>query len=277
MIENRFRLEREITRGRQSLRLATHMRGRDRLVQDMISSQTKLAEGTSSPAQASGRGAVPFPAQLSIESDAESSFAKGSPRFFKRHHNHHHHHHPASPPCGRASPVSTSGRSTQVNSHADPLTSRENQQRWATTLLESGNAESRETRTTQTQRVGQSQLSIRTPSPPQGLPYTPLRSPSFFSRLRKQSFATLPSSFSGFRRSNASIRSQPRDDDTWSSDSSSSEYRLDESERRLRHPSIILDGDASREKVSSDEYGNADDELRDDVGYEEHDHPAQGG
>ncbi|KAF8592347.1 patatin-domain-containing protein [Ramaria rubella] len=239
IIENRFKLEREITRGRQNLRQVT---SRDRPAQDSVIPRAKYSQNTSSSPQPYFRAGVPSLSQLPIESDAEAAFAKGSPRFFKRHH-----HRPASP----HNQSSSFSASVHSNHSEDPPVSIEGRQTWASTLPEIG--------ATQPQDASLPQASSPSPSPPVN---TSPQSPSLFSRLQKRSFASLPSPFSTFRWSESSVRSQARDDGTWSSDSSSSDYPMDEPELRIRHPSVLPDADVHRDSNSSDENDKADDGLR---------------
>jgi hypothetical protein len=260
IIENRFKLEREITQGRQRFRPAnSHSRGRH--IQDsVVQRQVKPSEFTPPLNQEHLRTGIPFPLQLAIESDAEAAFSKGSSRFFKRPH----HHLSATPPFIMPSSTPTSDHSSKSN---DPLASIEGRQRWASTLLESGAAQAQDAGATSGPRVAVSSSipsSTRSPSPS---PLTaPPQSPGFFTRLQRKSFASLPSAFSNFRMSDASVRSRPPDDGTWSSDSSSSDYPLDESGSRLhRQHSILRDMNGRHGQLSSDENGNADDGLRDDI------------
>ncbi len=112
MIENRFRIERKILRGRQAVRRATMAKankptqdtnvdnapplsGRGTLGTDRVDS-TYFGEMSSNAGMANrkGKGAatggvapkVPFPAfeQLAVESDAEAGFKAGDERFFKK-------------------------------------------------------------------------------------------------------------------------------------------------------------------------------------------------
>lgn len=62
-----------------------------------------------------------------------------------------------------------------------------------------------------------------------------------------------------------SIQRGVPDDGTWSSDSSSSDYPLDESVTRLPHSSTPPDTNEHPDRISSDDKGNVDDGLRDDA------------
>lgn len=295
IIENRFKLEREIIRGRQNLR---PVNSRDRAMQDiLVQRQAKIFEGTPALHQGHLRAGIPFPPQLAIESDAEAAFAKGSPRFFKRPH-----HRQSSPVLSQK--VSSNPTSDHSSKSNDPLASVEGRQKWATTLLESGAAQSQDAGATDGPRVAVSgsndtsstsspQLPLttrsgaarsqdthrprvavtrsndtsRTPSPT--LSPIPPQSPSFLSCLGRRSFAALPSAFPTFRRSDGNnLHSQVHEDGNWSSDSSSSDYPLDESSgSRLQRASFIPDvnGRFKELGLSSDEKGNADDGLKDYV------------
>jgi hypothetical protein len=112
MIENRFRIERKILRGRQAIRRATMAKankptqdtnvddaiplsGRGTLGMERVDSQY-FGEMSSSAGTPSRKGKdaatggvapkVPFPAleQLAVESDAEAGFKAGGERFFKK-------------------------------------------------------------------------------------------------------------------------------------------------------------------------------------------------
>jgi hypothetical protein len=266
IIENRFKLEREITRGRQSVR----PRSRDRPVQDaVVQRQVRPSEATPSLQQGPLGVGTSSPPHLAIESDAEAAFAKGSPRFFKRHH---HHSSPASP----HDKLTSTPTSDHFYKSPDPLASVDGRQRWATTLLDSGSAHSREAGATHGPRVAiasSNHTSTRTPSP--SPPAVTSQSPSLFTRLQRRSFASLPSAFSNFRKSDASVQNRVPDDGTWSSDSSSSDYPLDEAGSRLRHSPLPLDLNGGHGRNSSEEHGNADDGLRDDVVVDDDSPPQQ--
>ena len=266
IIENRFKLEREIIRGRQNVRPAN---SRDRVLHDsLVQRQPKLFEGIPPLHQGQLRTGVPFPPQLAIESDAEAAFAKGSSRFFKRHH---HHSLSISPPKLSSSPASDNSSKS-----IDPLASVEGRQKWATTLLESGAAPSQDAGATHGPRVtvsgfnNHTPLSTRTPSPSSS-PVLP-QSPSFFTRLQRRSFASIPAAFSTFRRNDANVENRVQEDGSWSSDSSSSDYPLDESRSHLHRTSIFPEANGCHNELSSDENGNADDGLKDTV---DDDYPEQ--
>ncbi|KZW04014.1 patatin-domain-containing protein [Exidia glandulosa HHB12029] len=84
MIENRFRLEREILRGRLYVRRALRAKS------PVPASALENGQDSANAAGPSDSGPTPFPksedkGQVPIESDAETAFANGEQRFFKKH------------------------------------------------------------------------------------------------------------------------------------------------------------------------------------------------
>lgn len=225
----------------------------------MVQRQVRSSEVTTSLQHGISRAGISFPSQLAIESDAEAAFAKGSSRFFKRCH---HHGSPTSP-ADKPTSAPTSDHSSKST---DPLASIEGRQIWPAALLDSGTAHSREAGATHGPRAivtSSNHISTRTSSP--SSPAMSPQSSSFFTRLQRRSFASLPSAFSNFGKSDASVQSRVPDDGTWSSDSSCSDYPLDDAGSRLRHSPLPLNPNERNNQLSSEETGNADDGLRDDV------------
>jgi len=198
IIENRSKLEREIIRGRQSVRQPT---SRDRTTQDnLLPRYLKASRDVSPSSGAVPKGGTPFPNDLPIESDAEASFEKGSPRFFKRQHRR-----------SRAVSPSTDKHQDDGAQYGLRISAPDASPSHSPTHMRS-----------------------RSRSPPP-------QSSSFFSRLHRSSLASIPASFGGFRKSDPSLQTPSRDDGAWSSDSSSSDYPLDDAEVRVRRPSLLLD------------------------------------
>ncbi|KAF8529014.1 patatin-domain-containing protein [Hysterangium stoloniferum] len=223
IIENRSKLEREIIRGRQGARQPT---SRDRPTQDnLLPRHLKASRDVSPSSAAVTKGNTPFPNDLPIESDAEASFEKGSPRFFKRQHR----------------------RSRGVSPSADKYQDAGAQYGLRTATPDASSFHS------------PTQIRSRSRSPP-------AQSSSFFSRLHRRSLASIPTSFGGFRKSDPNLQLQSRDDGAWSSDSSSSDYPLDEVEARARHPSLLLN---PLEGVQGfkENYPALDDKMGDDNDY----------
>ncbi|GJJ07455.1 hypothetical protein Clacol_001657 [Clathrus columnatus] len=215
IIENRFKLEREIIRGRQSVR---QPRQRDRFISNAEPSVVPSKEETS---LASLVNDLPSSEELAIDSDAEASFEKGSPRFFKQR---------KQSSTNRGDPTKA-----QVKISNDPLVSSNNRQRWAAALLDSGVSEIPETGTTEGPRTAVQD----SPSPPTSPEPNTARSPTLFSRFRKGSLAAFPRAFNNFGLKQSNVQPQIRDGEPWSSDSSSSDYPPDECDLRYRPGSSI--------------------------------------
>jgi len=65
------------------------------------------------------------------------------------------------------------------------------------------------------------------------------RASGIFSRFQKRSFVNLPSTLSGFGRNSAKFPTVDREDEAWSSDSSTSDYPVEDASIRARYPSIM--------------------------------------
>ncbi|KIJ56666.1 hypothetical protein M422DRAFT_22815 [Sphaerobolus stellatus SS14] len=212
IIENRARLEREIFHGRQGIRQS---RSRERTTQDIL--QARRSSGVT-PIRRSSSPDLP------IESDAEAAFTKGSTRFFKTRSRQQTH--------SRSQSLTHS--ETASDPAGDPLVSPESRRRLARTLLESEIVEPGEAGTNHGPR-------LTMPSPSNAnTPATQLPRPTsgLFSRFQKRSFVTLPSPFSSFGRNDTKFPTADREEETWSSDSSSSDYPPEDASIRARHPSL---------------------------------------
>ncbi|EJD53793.1 patatin-domain-containing protein [Auricularia subglabra TFB-10046 SS5] len=187
MIENRARLEREILRGRLYVRRALRAK----------STAPTSALETGNTAGPSDSGLAPFPSlesrgQVPVESDAETAFANGEARFFKK----------SQQPHINVTPA-----------EAQPSVNGDHQAR----------------RRSRSALLTPSTSPPRAPSPPAQPPLS--RTGSFLSRLKTRSFASFASPFGSLRRdrrkSGSSRSSVFGDgDENWSSDSSSAEEDL---------------------------------------------------
>jgi len=189
MIENRFRLEREILRGRQFVRRAFRSGDKTPLPKDLL-----LSQGSASAAGPSegplNISLLTSHRQLSIESDAETAFARGEDKFFKKRHH--------LPP-----------KSPATSSH-DPLANTVRRRNWATSLLSAG---------------GSSKKRKASPPPVEspGL-LSRLRNKSF------PSFPSPFSNFRRAGSKSPPLHAQAWNEDGWSSDSSSVEDDFPEDE-----------------------------------------------
>jgi len=218
MIENRAKVEKQILYGRQYIRRV--LRGRVALPQ----SRSMLLRRPNSPVPSFDPRIPPLapsPPQssseqpMSVDTDAEAAFSRGSRWFFKRGHAH-------------ASPSPASGASTPNGGPIqDPLRSPTIRRKWTSELLSptlnGHNSES-------------------DPSYPQSNPRQGSRhSDTFLSRLRARSFPNLTSPFSGDMK-RLSRESTDIAEHAWSSDSSSEDDLHVENRRQMRHPSAMSSG-----------------------------------
>ncbi|KAH7929478.1 patatin-domain-containing protein [Leucogyrophana mollusca] len=235
MIENRFRIEKQILLGRQAVRKALQAKGRSTTNPadpDVIVDSGNIPEpitGTHLPVT-SLNNESPLP----MDTDIESAFAaNGTAWYFKR----------GRPPAAVA--ATDSGTSTPFESGytnaTDPLRSPLLRRKWASELLDqppSGSVDS----FTRSFRPA-------TPDPPpvDPLPAAPRRgtavSPSgFLTKLRPHSLSTLSVPFSASHRSGKAPAKEPSldaNEPAWSSDSSSEDDLSFDDQRHLRHPSIL--------------------------------------
>ncbi|KAG8907025.1 hypothetical protein FRB99_005545 [Tulasnella sp. 403] len=219
MIENRYRLEREIYRGRMAIRMALQSRERERVAPDVdlpadVDTPTPGAGPSSAyfgvTTEPSKLSRVPWPSaesdQLSIESDAEAGFRARDSRFFRR----------------EGTPSAGSNGATRRRKWA-PMTAEEQEG-------EEGEDSSSHSQTDTLFPPGQG---------PRNAPISRTRSSSFIGRLKTRSFPalTLSSITASFARSSNATRSihnnansskslspdNQREEDRWSGNTDSDE------------------------------------------------------
>ncbi|RDB22700.1 hypothetical protein Hypma_010146 [Hypsizygus marmoreus] len=214
MIENRAKIEKQIFLGRQYIRNC--LRGRSAQSTplqkpDAASVDPHIPPKSLSPHTSSDR-------PMSVDTDAEAAFSRGSSWFFKRGH-------------ANGSPSPASGAATPVDSAHDPLRSPAIRRKWTTELLGPASTETRPPDVDSSFAVPEtpvsSQHSVR-PRP---------RSASFLSRLRPKSFSNLSLPFTGEMK-RPSRESNDVAEHAWSSDSSSDDDFGAEDRRQLRYPSV---------------------------------------
>lgn len=174
---------------------------------------------------ASSANAAPYK-EMAIESDAEASFEKGSPRFFKRRKQ-------------NSLPANSNNADSRINTLNDPLVYPETRKQWASNLLGSGICEDPDEKL----KAGKgppvvAQDESSSPSPPLSSPDA-THGHTLFSRFRKGSLAALPSAFTSFRKRKMNTQSQIGDGESWSSDSSSSDHPLNDYDIRHRPGSSL--------------------------------------
>lgn len=218
MIENRSKIEKQIFLGRQYIRKS--LRGRAALPEprSMLLQKSHQASNLDpgippislSPPQTSSEPPI------SVDTDAEVAFSRGSRWFFKRGHV-------------NSSPSSASGMATPDGRPTpDPLRSATIRRKWTSELLSStlngsgpptpGSSPPTPTTSDVTQR------------------YAKTRSGSFLSRLRTRSYPNFP--FSGDTK-RASRESSDVTEHGWSSDSSSEDDLTVDDRRHLHYPSVV--------------------------------------
>ncbi|KAF5388223.1 hypothetical protein D9615_000438 [Tricholomella constricta] len=213
MIENRAKIEKQIFLGRQYIR-KTLRRQMALPEPQSMHLQTANATPTSSfdlriPSLAHSPPQTSSDRPLSVDTDAEVAFSRGSRWFFKRGH--------ASP-----SPSTASGAVTPNDGPAlDPLRSSTIRRKWTNELL--------------SQNSNRPESGSNRPSLPSHSQHNPRPSPgSFLSRLRTQSFPNLTSPFSvDLKR--LSRESTDVAEHNWSSDSSSEDDVNTEDRRQMRY------------------------------------------
>ncbi|KAF8076432.1 patatin-domain-containing protein [Lyophyllum atratum] len=217
MIENRAKIEKQIFLGRQYIRKV--LRGRA----DPSESQSMLLRQTDALSKPSFDPHVPPLAlspphsssdhPISVDTDAEAAFSRGSRWFFKRGHAH-------------ASPSPASETITPTDGPArDPLRSSTIRRKWTSELLNP---------------TFNGQDSGLDPSLPPSNPQhnSGHSADTFLSRLRARSFPNLTSPFSGDMK-RLSRESTDVAEQTWSSDSSSEDDLRAEDRRQMRYPSVV--------------------------------------
>jgi hypothetical protein len=254
LIENRFRIEHQIFRGRQAVRQALLAKEKDRPTSD-VDAGLPSAAAHAGPSSNETSVKVPWPAlsvsHLPIESDAERSFASGAQKFFKK--GHHGKHDKARSEPTKSEDTGGSPTPEDIGKSEDPLVSPKKRKKWASNVLrkESGDAEESgqvaeagaPVSSTRSNKAGRSGLAsmftapqvnaqgleVPAPSasssqPQEGRP-TPTRSSSFLSRIREASFSSPFATFRSHKtstsraRSPFSFRDRPEDGEEWSSDS----------------------------------------------------------
>lgn len=210
MIENRFKLECQIILGRKSVKQPVQ-----RSVPESPVPQAKDNSLLSSSAKA-------FPSEeLSIESDAEASFKKKSPRFFRRR-------------------KQNTSPGPQTRLQIDSSVSQDTRRQSA-----GGQLESEVCPRLRVEPADDTGMAVRdddkNKSSSSSPPTSPdvVRSPTFFSRFRQGSFSVFPSAFTNLRTRQSDAQPQTRDDEPWSSDSSSSDYPPEEYDIRYRPGSSL--------------------------------------
>lgn len=214
IIENRYRLEREIFRGRQAVRKSLKTRDRVPVPEDISSHDPgnvpDSALSPPLPSTSTSTGPADVEPPLSVDTDTETGFAP--PAYGSRR--------------GRTSPPEfISGGSTprSVESSQDPLRSPSRRRRWASQLLD--DEEVGGSRAVRDDRAG-------TPDPPPEISQLKFpeaeqpRPQSFLSRLRSRSFPHFSSPFSTMRGTSKMQSKEMVNDDAWSSDSSEDELPL---------------------------------------------------
>lgn len=268
MIENRFRIERKIFRGRLSVKRASQAKG----------DRTPAIEGTSGPSPAalhailsstaanhadtSSGGAghrtpKKFPAslgseQIAVESDAEAGFAAGSERFFKKSHGKGRR---ASQSLAQIDTSSSRQHPDIVIQTASPEEQRKNpagsystmpspirRRRWGSSIYNAFSQSHSGEPLTAPVPTGNQPETNRVP------PMTSVEpnNRSFFARLRSTSFNALASPF--VRAPNVareadmrSLTSAQLADERWSSDSSSEDDFLWNTERTAAESTFAMD------------------------------------
>ena len=217
MIENRHRIESEVLLGRQAVRRALQNKERSREVAKPQPGPVPQPIAGTQPSQDGTDTTGPVPttseAPMSMDTDAEDAFKKGSPWFFKR----------DTSKSGSSTPRHT-GTEMKDSRHANGVASQPSltwRNSWSSSLFrrhstEDPPATSQQTVTEPTQQS--EETASQNAMPPS--------SPSIFGRIRRRS--TLSPSFSSLRRAVAGVGSRPTSEygagdaqGSWSSDSSS--------------------------------------------------------
>jgi hypothetical protein len=204
MIENRAKIEKKILLGRQAVRRSSRTRvSRGSLLEprSLLLQPEQRSSDLSAPHQSPSPPQTGSDRPLSVDTDAEAAFARGSRWFFKR---------------GRASTSNLRSFLKEDNSSLDPLTSSTIRRKWASDLLDDSRSGSMDRRISPVVDTGASQTEGGINVIPQG---------SFFSRLRNSSLTGLTSPFSRDygTRSRRESSADYEAGSSWSSDSSSEE------------------------------------------------------
>jgi hypothetical protein len=220
MIENRAKIEKQIFLGRQYIR--KFMRGRSTLPEARSTLLQKPSPNLDpripplsiSPPQTGSEN------PLSVDTDAEAAFIRGSRWFFRRGH--------ANP-----SPTLTSGATTprESGTSQDPLRSATIRRKWTSELLTPTlNAPP------SPQMTGSSLPTLRNSN---GQSTSRPKSEGFLSRFRTQSFPNLHSPIPQDQNGLAKAPGADVGDHGWSSDSSSEDDLSVDDRRHLRYPSVL--------------------------------------
>jgi hypothetical protein len=258
MIENRFRIEKQILLGRQAVRKSLQTKHQPQTIPIPADSRATARNGvedlllhqngddtTSTQRPLTSLAAQEMP--LSMDTDAESAFANGSQWFFKRGH------HRISPDdSGTSTP-----RDKTIGNH-DPLRSPMIRRKWASDLLKAEDSSFDYFRpaTPDPPPTDRSISNAAASPPPDG----------FFKRLRTRSFPALPSPFSSLHR-NSSGKQVSRDvvtEQGWSSDSSSDEDLSMENRTLLNDVDLTYPHDFHSGRRHR---GGGDDGDKEDEGY----------
>lgn len=204
MIGNRAKIEKKILLGRQAVRRSSRTRlPRGSLAEprSLLLHSEQRSSDHSAPHQSPSPPQTGSDRPLSVDTDAEAAFARGSRWFFKR---------------GRASTPNLRGFVKEDNSSLDPLASPRIRRKWASDLLDGSRSGSMDRRISPVVDTATSQTEDGINVVSQG---------SFFSKLRNSSLTGLTSSFS--RDYGTRSRRESSVDygagSSWSSDSSSEE------------------------------------------------------
>ena len=237
MIENRHRIENEVLLGRQAVRRALQNKEKSReAAKPQPGPPPQPITGPQPSQDGTDTGPVPTTSEapMSMDTDAEDAFKKGSPWFFKR-------------------DASKSGSSTPRHPETELRDSRHTsgdvskpsltwRSSWSSSLFstpENPPTTPQPTTADSIQQPGETASQNLVPPP----------SPSLFNRIRRRS--TFSSSFSTLRRAAAGVGSRPTSEygagdaqGSWSSDSSSDEDLASPSPewrtpRRQQFPSLV--------------------------------------
>jgi len=263
MIENRHRIEKEVLLGRQAVRRALQSREKSREATKLQSSLLpQPVTGTRLSQDGTDTGPVPTTSEapISMDTDAEDAFKKGSHWFFKRGAN-------------------KSGSSTPRDRETEPKDARHPngvatqpptwRGSWPPSFLYTQEANHPPT-------APQPTATEQTQSPGEGAPQNlvPLPSPSIFNRIRRRSVLSSP--FSTLRHTATRAGSRPASDygagdarGSWSSDTSSGEDLPSPEWRESKHqqfPSFVNFEDVDDVPILSSPDDEADDESRATLG-----------
>ncbi|EPQ59500.1 patatin-domain-containing protein [Gloeophyllum trabeum ATCC 11539] len=215
MVENRFRLEKQIYEGRQAIRKAMQMRGKD---VGVIRQEQEQPQDSTVPDPVTGTRVphidVTDPSSppktempLAMDTDAEAAFAQRSERFFKRPRHH------------------TSPRTSTISAKQDLLISPSVRRRWVSELFDHAPS-------------GPAMSEKKSPEPEGPRPANPPSPTSaLLTRFRKPSFQMM-SPFSSMRKKEQ-VEEANEGEEEWGSDSSSSETFIVEHNGHTQSPVVL--------------------------------------